>query len=662
MPAPKKKQSNRAYKYARRSSPGQNELSEVGQFYDMDKHLANNDLVDAGEYEDVGSGLSTDERPGFLQMVADALNPANDIGHVVFPDLSRYTRSKKDPYFYLDLFDDAGITVHTVTDGIRSEENELMWDIRFSLNHEQSRKISFLTLRGQRDAIAAGFACSSKIPYGYKRGWVKEEKGQLHPIYVPHEVHAEHVQMMYEMRDKGRRTGEICERLMMLEIKSPTGLSRWPKGTIVKILKNRANIGDLEYFKTSRSKFPRNRKLHGPMVFVGAHEPLVDEALFNRVQQSIADSTRPPKDPDHDPVTEAGHDPDHDPVTEGGLASPRSLVSPNPLSELVKCAHCSTGSSDPPPNMIIKNGRDGKELTCSAKKNTGVSYCQSKDVPLEPFLNIIASALLERVLTRDFLKGQIQYINENSSQLVAEERERQAAVKKRITEINREAGNLKENIKTYELSHPIATGNLMDDLEKLGKEKKGLESRCSALDDDVAETMTFATEPEAIIEAAMDLRTYLEADDTATARKFLRGFIKRVDVAHGTATIHCGLPLPNTQETESGYSTTVSLDDGEFLLEHGSPLRTGQHHSHFEQGLRRMGRTAGRQRDRLGGAGPPAAPQPRTEHPRRKLPAQGETPGGAIPVATPHQRSVGGGRRQLRALTKSLSKYQVVQF
>ncbi len=312
--------------------------------------------------------------------------------------------------------------------------------------------------------------------------------------------------------------------------------------------------------------------------------------------------------------------------------------------------------------MIIKNGRDGKELTCSAKKNTGVSYCQSKDVPLEPFLNIIASALLERVLTRDFLKGQIQYITENSSQLVAEERERQAAVKKRIREINREAGNLKENIKTYELSHPIATGNLMDDLEKLGKEKKGLESRCSALDDDVAETMTFATEPEAIIEAAIDLRTYLEADDTATARKFLRGFIKRVDVAHGTATIHCGLPLPNTQETESGYSTTVSLDDGEFLLEHGSPLRTGQHHSHFQQGLQRMGRTAGRQRDRLGGAGPPAAPQPRTEHPRRKLPAQGETPGGAIPVATPHQRSVGGGRRQLRALTKSLSKYQVVQF
>ena len=158
---------------------------------------------------------------------------------------------------------------------------------------------------------------------------------------------------------------------------------------------------------------------------------------------------------------------------------------------------------------------------------------------------------------------------------MAEERERQAAVKKRIREIDREAGNLTQLLRNYEVSHPIATGNLMGRSGKARQEKRGLESRCSALDDDVAETMTFATEPEAIIEAAMDLRTYLEADDTSIARKFLRGFIKQVDVAHGTATIHCSLPLPNTQETESGYSTTVSLDDGEFLLEHRSPAHAG---------------------------------------------------------------------------------------
>ena len=513
--------------------------------------LADNGLVDAGQFEDVGTGLNTDHRRGFLRMIDSALDPDNDIGHIVFADLSRYSRSKVDPHIYLAILDEADITVHSVRDGKRSDNDDISWDIQFSLNHKQSRDISFLSLRGQRDAIAAGYACSSKIPYGYKRGWVVGSKGQQHPIYVPHEVHAEHVRMMYRMRDEGRRTGEICEHLMRQEIPSPTGLKRWPKGTVLNILKNRANIGELHYFKTSRSKFPRNRRLHEPMVFVGAHEPLVDEDLFNRVQQSIADSTRP------------------------RTASPRSKVSPNPLSELVKCAHCSAGSDDPAPNMIVMSGRNGKELICSAKKNTGVAYCQSKNVPLEPFLNIIVSALLERALTKDVLEEQIQYINENSSQLVAEERQRQAAIKKRIREIDRETGNLTKKITTYEDSHPLAVRNLMDDLEKLGKEKQGLESQSSALDDDVAETMTFATEPEAIIAAAMDLRTYLEADDTSTARTLLRGFIKRVDVAHGDATIHYGLPLPNTQETKSGYSTTVSLDDEKILLELRSPLREG---------------------------------------------------------------------------------------
>ena len=358
-------------------------------------------------------------------MIAKALDPANDIGHIVFPDLSRYSRSKVDPHIYLAMLDEADITVHSVRDGKRSDTDDISWDIQFSLNYKQSSDISFLSLRGQRDAIAAGYACSAKIPYGHKRGWVEGEKGQLHPIYVPHEVHAEHVRMMYQMRDEGRRTGEVCEHLMMLGIPSPTGLSRWSKGTIVKILKNRAHIGELHYFNTSKSKFPRNRRLYEPMVFVGAHERLVDEDLFNRVQKSIADNTRP------------------------RTASPRSAVSPNPLSELVKCAHCSTGSDDPPPNMIIKNGRAGKELTCSAKKNAGVAYCQSKNEPLEPFLNIIVSALLERALTRDVLEGQIQYINENSSQLVAEERERQAAIKKRIREIDREAGDLKKLLRPY---------------------------------------------------------------------------------------------------------------------------------------------------------------------------------------------------------------------
>ena len=92
--------------------------------------------------------------------------------------------------------------------------------------------------------------------------------------------------------------------------------------------------------------------------------------------------------------------------------------------------------------MIVKNSKNGKQLTCSRKKNSGVAFCQSKDVPLDPFLNLIVSALLERAITREVIADQIEHIKVNSAQLVSEEKERQAAIKKRTKAIEREEASL----------------------------------------------------------------------------------------------------------------------------------------------------------------------------------------------------------------------------
>ena len=409
--------------------------------------------------------------------------------------------------------------------------------------------ISLLSMRGKRDAIEAGFAPSSKIPYGYKRGWVTSGQSQS-PIYVPHEVHAEHVKMMFQMRDEGSTTGDIIMELFRREIPSPKGHPIWPKATVIRILRNRAYLGEAEFFKTSRSKFPRNRRQFEQTTTEGAHEPLVEPERFKRVQKSIDDAGR------------------------HGTASPRSHDSPNPLSERIKCTTCHTDPDTTPPNMIVKNSKNGKKLTCSRKKNNGVAFCQSKDVPLDTFLNLIVSALLERAITREVMEDQIEHIKVNSAQLVSEEKERQAAIKKRTKAIEREEASLAKTIGSYKDSHPTATARLMDDLEKLGLEKADLEAQRRDLDDEVSETITFATEPEAVIEAALDLRTYLEADDPSTAKKFLKGFIKRVDVTDGAATVFFGFPLPGTKETPSGHSATLSLDDDEILLENRIPTMT----------------------------------------------------------------------------------------
>ena len=112
---------------------------------------------------------------------------------------------------------------------------------------------------------------------------------------------------------------------------------------------------------------------------------------------------------------------------------------------------------------------------------------------------------------------------------------------------------------------------------------------------------------------------------------------------------------PYDREAATAFFTLVSA-----RYERGSIILTSN--KGFEQGLRRVGRTARRHRHRLGGAGPAAAPQPRAGHPGRELRAQGETPGGAVPVATSSRRFAGGGRRQLRGLTKSQTRTRWVSF
>ena len=159
----------------------------------------------------------------------------------------------------------------------------------------------------------------------------------------------------------------------------------------------------------------------------------------------------------------------------------------------------------------------------------------------------------------------------------------------------------------------------------------------------------------------------LRAIENGHGAYFVRAYDLMEDLRKAKAEHNLGSAvesLPRSQGARRGRIRHLALRPGvgHRLLHSGvSSLRTGQHHPHFEQGLQRVGRTAGRQRDRLGGAGPAAAPQPRAEHPRGELPAQRETPGGAIPVATATQREAGGGRRQLRALTELLSKTRMGQ-
>ena len=110
---------------------------------------------------------------------------------------------------------------------------------------------------------------------------------------------------------------------------------------------------------------------------------------------------------------------------------------------------------------------------------------------------------------------------------------------------------------------------------------------------------------------------------------------------------------PYDRESATAFFTLVSA-----RYERGSIILTSN------KGFGEWGELLGGERCiAFGGQpGPTAAPQPRAEHPWGELQAQGETPSGAVPVATASRRFAGGGRRQLPVLTKSQTRTRWVNF
>ena len=134
-------------------------------------------------FHEVASGLDASKRPTFLEVMDFVLDPANRISNVVFPDLSRFSRSKSDPHTYLKILDENDIIIHSAVDGTNSDDdNELYWDVSFLFNHEYSKTISALTIGGQSESVIRGNDISSVVAYGYEKYYVVEKAKEGEPV------------------------------------------------------------------------------------------------------------------------------------------------------------------------------------------------------------------------------------------------------------------------------------------------------------------------------------------------------------------------------------------------------------------------------------------------------------------------------------------------
>ena len=250
--------------------------------------------------------------------------------------------------------------------------------------------------------------------------------------------------------------------------------------------------------------------------------------------------------------------------SEPSLSSPRSTVSPNPLSERLKCGLCGS-------NMVVANHPTGKRLICSRKKNSGVAQCSKKDVPLFPTLELITEELCQRIITEEAISQQIKMIQEMAPDLLKQEEKRRKDINVRLSQVQVEKKNLMDLAKQYGTQDSRVSETLVSELQDLLGEEERLESDAFDISEETKEQEAFLTNPKEVARVARELETYLYSEDQAATREFLRFFIRRMDLFDGNGRIEYSLPLPGTGPPVGKYETPNCPLNQSVLLQHAGP-------------------------------------------------------------------------------------------
>ncbi|HCT9181005.1 TPA: recombinase family protein [Corynebacterium aurimucosum] len=322
------------------------------------------DWVFAGMYSDEGiSGTSTKHREGFQRMIADALGGKIDL--ILTKRVSRFARNTVDSLTTVRQLKDAGVEVYFEKENIYTfdSKGELLITIMSSLAQEESRSISENVTWGHRRRFAEGKAL---ISYKNLLGYTKNSDGDL----VIDETEAPIVRRIYANYLARHTPSQIATDLTRDEVPTPQGKQVWSVSTINSILRNEKYKGDVLIQKTFTIDFltKKTKKNEGevPQYYVsGHHEPIIDPAVWERVQQEIRHRS--------------GH----------------YVSRPHPFTKMIYCAQCGGVFGRKTWHAGTKYSR--RIWRCNNKYSTGHAPCATPHVTDTDIREAFVAALAARI-------------------------------------------------------------------------------------------------------------------------------------------------------------------------------------------------------------------------------------------------------------------------
>ena len=251
--------------------------------------------------DDGVSGVTYD-RPGFQAMLAEI--EAGRVAVAITKDLSRLGRNSALTGLYTNFtFPQNGVRFIAINDNYDTiDPNRVDNDfagIKNWFNEFYARDTSRKIRAVQKAKGERGVPLTTNVPYGY----VKDPENPRRWVVDP--VAADVVKRIFSMCMEGRGPNQIANQLKadkvltpsayraLQGIKTPNKKSEdpydWHSSTVVAILERREYTGCTVNFKTYTNsiwdKKQRDNPLEKQAIFPNTHEAIIEEAVFEKVQQ-----------------------------------------------------------------------------------------------------------------------------------------------------------------------------------------------------------------------------------------------------------------------------------------------------------------------------------------------------------------------------------------
>jgi site-specific DNA recombinase len=439
---------------------------------------------------DEGVSGRGDRRPQFQAAIEYCENRRVD--YFVTWSTSRFARNKLDAALYKMRLAKCGTEMVYVSLSIdRNTDGGWVTEGVMELFDEMySRQIAADTRRSMLKNARDGYWNGGRPPYGYKPVPATENPKRKKLALVPEE--AATVQEIFRMKQTGQGAKTIAIALSSQGIAN-RGLD-WNKKSVTAVLRNPAYTGKIVFGK--RDPVLRRKTDPATWSIVQCHEPIIDDDVWNSVQQIMNSETN------------------------CQLGSPHSTWF---FTGLIHCAECSASM-----HIETAKGRSRRYQYYNCSTAQEGSGCKNRRIRADKLDEWLVQTICQRIFTREHLLDVVEELNRECSTYAMKRREKRAQLSKSLQTFQQRNEKIYELFETYGKNCPNL-GDLTTRLRANNAEIKRLESELARLDNEAAPVVT-------VKEADIDRLSSLLMEIIATSqnpkkiRNFFGSFIEKIQI------------------------------------------------------------------------------------------------------------------------------------